>query len=226
MPIAPGMSMMWYKERKKLGLCTKCDNPRLPSTTRCSDCLVLVRQINIKKDPDYFKKRIKTEEGTCDHCLKSFAVRPGGKFCSRNCYHESTIKQRYSFVCEQCGKECEVTKKDLYNGARRFCGRKCSHASMTLPIGTVTNASQGYKTIKIAKGIWRSEHMAVMEQHLGRKLLPHEEVHHLNGVRDDNRIENLELWSTSQPPGQRVIDKVAWAKEILSTYDPKALACS
>lgn len=39
-----------------------------------------------------------------------------------------------------------------------------------------------------------------------------------DNLRDDNRIENLELWSNSHPSGQRVDDKVAWAKKILETY--------
>lgn len=69
----------------------------------------------------------------------------------------------------------------------------------------------------IAKQI--AEHRWLMQKRLGRELHRHEEVHHVNGVRNDNRIENLELWSTSQPKGQRVEDKVAWAKEILALYD-------
>lgn len=63
------------------------------------------------------------------------------------------------------------------------------------------------------------EHRIVMELHIGRPLYPEETVHHINGVRHDNRIKNLELWSSSHPKGQRVAEKLAWAKEIIAKYE-------
>jgi len=62
------------------------------------------------------------------------------------------------------------------------------------------------------------EHRYAMQQMLGRPLLKQEQPHHINGVRSDNRPENLELWSTSHPAGQRVADKVAFAIEMLTLY--------
>lgn len=70
---------------------------------------------------------------------------------------------------------------------------------------------------------WILEHVKVMAEMVGRSLVKDENVHHINGVKDDNRPENLELWNTSQPKGQRVTDKVAWAREILSRYAPEEL---
>lgn len=78
---------------------------------------------------------------------------------------------------------------------------------------------EGYVRVRLPQRKQKYKHRMVMEEHLGRALLPHETVHHINGVRNDNRLENLELWSSSQPAGQRVEDKVAWAKDILALYE-------
>lgn len=67
------------------------------------------------------------------------------------------------------------------------------------------------------------EHRLVMSNHIGRKLEDHENVHHINGDRKDNRIENLEIWHVGQPAGQRVADKVEWAIELLKLYAPEKL---
>jgi len=62
------------------------------------------------------------------------------------------------------------------------------------------------------------EHVLVMEELVGRHLVAGETVHHLNGVREDNRPENLELWTRPQPTGIRAADAVVWAHQVLERY--------
>jgi HNH endonuclease len=62
-------------------------------------------------------------------------------------------------------------------------------------------------------GRMKFEHRHVMERALGRPLRPYENVHHINGIRHDNRPENLEVWVTRQPQGQRPEDLAAWVVE-------------
>lgn len=105
-----------------------------------------------------------------------------------------------------------------------FCSVACRRA-YTVDRGARQVNGNGYVVVFVGKdypGAGKQghilEHRMVMQEFLGRPLTPDENVHHKNGDRADNRLENLELWTRSQPCGQRVADKIAWAKEFLAFY--------
>jgi len=115
-----------------------------------------------------------------------------------------------------CGREYEVVSTNLIRGVSKRC-RKCATVTVN---GRYYHKRTGYVTIVTEEypgGVL--EHHLVMSKKLGRPLYDDETVHHKNGVRHDNREENLELWSSSHPAGQRVEDKLKWAKEMLARYD-------
>lgn len=151
---------------------------------------------------------------------------------SQTCDHPSFWLCR----CE-CGLERPVQKYSLLNGLSSGCKQCNNSKDRTMQRSTRWHDGKGYVVISspedyLGKETGRGhiirrkqvfEHIYVMTKLLGRPLRPGETVHHKNGIRDDNRPDNLELWYVGQPAGQRVADKITWCVEFLRAYAPEFL---
>lgn len=138
--------------------------------------------------------------------------------------------------------KCEIVgcSRNVSTCSSRYCGMHASRLTRTGSAGPAESLNKkrdgitddGYRVVSIGRKTFL-EHRLLVERYIGRQLKRHEEVHHRNGMRADNSVgpcvlshrcdcddamHNLELWSTSQPRGQRIEDKVRWALELIREY--------
>jgi len=126
-------------------------------------------------------------------------------------------KAKYSGLCRNCGNVfysdslssslCSYECRPLAEKSSSWKGGRAKTVDGYIQVYAPNHPRAGRRNSYVR------EHIIVMEKHLGRFLKKGENVHHKNGIRDDNRIANLELWVSYQPSGQRVKDLIAFVSK-------------
>jgi hypothetical protein len=126
---------------------------------------------------------------------------------------------RWLIRCDKCGKERPCRGKTFVGGLLQACKHKGGNKKQ---VRYKVVSSPGHPNARKNGEIY--EHVLVMTEHLKRPLTENEVVHHKNGQRRDNRLENLELRTIfAHGPGQNVSDMVEYCRDYLSRYAPHLL---
>lgn len=141
----------------------------------------------------------------CHNCHQQVYKRPyniskGSVYCSKKCqfdYKNKNRKPEGNCICLECGKNYRTNPAYIRRspGKNRYCSRECMW-NFRKRDRISSSISSGYVVIKGSRNT-RRLHRFLMEQKIGRKLNRNEHVHHINGNKLDNRIENLMLLSAS-----------------------------
>jgi len=154
------------------------------------------------------KRTINKTKKTCPDCNKKFSPSSRHKLCPM------CRKRSKQHLCP-CGKTIW--------GPSTHClicsNREKAKVQLSKPDGGITYHKKGYIMCRFGR-TYIFQHILVMQKHIGRPLLKTEKVHHVNGLKNDNRIENLELWTKPHPCGIRAKDALIWANEIINLYKP------
>ena len=210
-------------------------NLRILADVNCAHCQIVFRPRYAESKycgRDCWHAAIRAKERNCICCGNAFKARYAQQtYCSVECKVKSTTVDK-SVVCAQCG----TTFHRPHGKARAYCSISCSNRARAggklvdaapLPPRDFrgSKTTHGYIVVRV-NGARVMQHRLVMAQVIGRPLLPTERVHHKNGKRDDNRPENLELWtgvgsSKKDPHGVRVVDKVLDLLDCLTDEERK-----
>lgn len=124
-------------------------------------------------------------EKTCAICQRTFLVKPS----------HADKRQTCSATCNREWRRILMSGQDNHQYGLRGAQNPSWHGGRMIRNGYVWLYMPDHPD---ARGNYIKEHRYVMEQHMGRRLLPHEDVHHKNEIKTDNRIENLELLTRSE----------------------------
>jgi hypothetical protein len=157
---------------------------------------------------------------TCEHCQNDFTLLVSKKnarekngdivkYCSRKCSGLASRKRKI-VCCKNCGAEFETTRNE-------FCSKECVYEYKKKTGSTKRGGfwfENGYKVLNTEDGRGIKEHIKVMQDHIGRELKEDEVVHHINGDRLDNLLENLQLMTRGEHSRLHRLQELAEGKNL------------